>query len=119
MPSLEDSILFVEDDYESHPKTFDRDLQSLIHQPGFVHVKGLVIGRFQRASQMTRELLRTIIQTKKELEHIPVIADVNFGHTSPLITFPVGGTAGVKAFEETVELRIGESSDSLRIGLNH
>lgn len=108
MPSLQDAILFLEDDFASGPETFDRDLQSLIHQPGFEQVKGLVIGRFQRASQMTPELLRKIIQGKKELQHLPAVADVNFGHTSPLITFPLGGRAALTAGEKYVDLRIWE-----------
>jgi len=91
MPPLDNSILFIEDDYESLPHTFERDLQSLIHLPEFSGVKGIVIGRFQKASQMKRKLLEKIINTKKELANIPVIADVDFGHTSPMITFPIGG----------------------------
>ena len=47
MPDLNNSILFLEDDYLSNPETFDRDLQSLIHLPDFNKVKGIVIGRFQ------------------------------------------------------------------------
>jgi len=58
MPSPENSILFIEDDYESVPHTFDRDLQSLIHQPGFEEVEGIVIGRFQKTSKMTNDLLK-------------------------------------------------------------
>ncbi|MDH6371681.1 muramoyltetrapeptide carboxypeptidase [Paenibacillus sp. PastF-3] len=108
MPSLKNSILFVEDDYESSPATFDRDLQSLIHQPDFQHVKGLVIGRFQQGSRMTKELLIKIITSKEELSDIPVIADVDFGHTSPMITFPVGGQASLRAYGVRVELRISE-----------
>jgi muramoyltetrapeptide carboxypeptidase LdcA involved in peptidoglycan recycling len=108
MPSLKNSILFLEDDYESSPATFDRDLQSLIHQPDFQHVKGLVIGRFQQGSRMTKELLIKIITSKEELSDIPVIADVDFGHTSPMITFPVGGQASLRAYGVRVELRISE-----------
>ncbi|CAH1058946.1 S66 family peptidase [Paenibacillus pseudetheri] len=108
MPSLKNSILFLEDDYESSPATFDRDLQSLIHQPDFQHVKGLVIGRFQQGSRMTKNLLIKIITSKEELSDIPVIADVDFGHTSPMITFPVGGQASLRAYGVRVELRISE-----------
>jgi muramoyltetrapeptide carboxypeptidase LdcA involved in peptidoglycan recycling len=108
MPSLKNSILFLEDDYESSPATFDRDLQSLIHQPDFQHVKGLVIGRFQQGSRMIKELLIKIITSKEELSDIPVIADVDFGHTSPMITFPVGGQASLRAYGVRVELRISE-----------
>jgi len=97
MPGLKDTVLFVEDDNESLPHTFDRDLQSLIHQPAFEGVKGLVIGRFQSGSKMTRELLTRIVRSKKELGRIPVIANVDFGHTMPMITFPIGGNAAIQA----------------------
>ncbi len=91
MPNLKDSVLFLEDDDTSNPVLFDRDLQSLIHQPFFKGVRGIVIGRFQKASQMTNEKLIQIIKTKVELKNIPVIANVDFGHTSPIVTFPIGG----------------------------
>ncbi|HVZ58730.1 MAG TPA: S66 peptidase family protein, partial [Patescibacteria group bacterium] len=97
MPDLKDSILFLEDDYEVLPKTFDRDLQSLIHLPNFSGVRGILIGRFERASKMEDHLLTEIIKRKKELDHLPVIANVDFGHTDPKITFPVGGTVRMKA----------------------
>lgn len=90
-PKLEDSILFLEDDYETQPHEFDRNLQSLIHLPDFNKVKGLVVGRFQKKSNMTDDLLVKIIKTKQELKNIPVIANVDFGHSDPKITFPIGG----------------------------
>ncbi len=106
MPSLEDSVLFLEDDYEAHVATFDRDLQSIIHQPGFSSVKGIVIGRFQPETGMTRNLLEQIIHSKAELRGIPVIANVDFGHTTPQITFPIGGTVKLEATQGMVNLQI-------------
>ncbi|QOK24750.1 LD-carboxypeptidase [Cytobacillus oceanisediminis] len=97
MPSLKDSILFIEDDEESHALTFDRDLQSLLHLPDAQGIKGILIGRFQKNSQVTEEVLRKIIESKKELHGIPVIADVNFGHVQPYATIPIGGRAAIKA----------------------
>lgn len=93
MPNLDNSILFLEDDYLSNPETFDRDLQSLIHLPDFSKVQGIVIGRFQNKSEVTNNQISQIIKTKKELNDIPVIANVDFGHTDPKITLPIGGTA--------------------------
>jgi muramoyltetrapeptide carboxypeptidase LdcA involved in peptidoglycan recycling len=98
-PEIAHAILFLEDDDASDAATFDRDLQSLIHQPGFEHVRGLVIGRFQNASGVTPELLRMIVESKRELRSIPVIADVDFGHTDPKVTFPIGGTGRLIADE--------------------
>jgi len=106
-PDLKDSILFVEEDEmpkELSAVEFDRNLQSLIHQSDFDKVKGIVIGRFQNASQMTNELLIKIIKTKKELNNLPVIANVDFGHTDPKITFPVGGEVNLEAKAGKIKL---------------
>ena len=108
MPSLNNSILFLEDDETSKSFDFDRNLQSLIHLPDFSEVKGIVIGRFQKESEITNGLLTQIIKTKKELNNIPVLANVDFGHTSPIISFPVGGTCKVEATSENQSLRIIE-----------
>ena len=106
MPSLNNSILFLEDDETSKSFDFDRNLQSLIHLPDFSEVKGIVIGRFQKESEITNGLLTQIIKTKRELNNIPVLANVDFGHTSPIISFPVGGTCKVEATSESQSLRI-------------
>jgi muramoyltetrapeptide carboxypeptidase LdcA involved in peptidoglycan recycling len=97
MPDLDGSVLFLEDDAAVRPWDFDRDLVSIIQQPGFNGVRGLVIGRFQRASAVTRPLLEQIINTKPELSGLPVVANVDFGHTTPIFTFPIGGTVDVVA----------------------
>ena len=108
MPSLNNSILFLEDDETSKSFDFDRNLQSLIHLPDFSGVRGIVIGRFQKESGITNSLLTQIIKTKKELDNIPVLAGIDFGHTSPIISFPVGGTCKVEATGESQLLRIIE-----------
>jgi muramoyltetrapeptide carboxypeptidase LdcA involved in peptidoglycan recycling len=100
------TILSIEDDEMSNAVTFDRDLQSVIHQPGFENVKGIVIGRFQKVSQTTNDLLIQIIKTKKELNNLPVIANVDFGHTSPMITFPIGGEVSLEAKDGKIKLEI-------------
>ena len=102
MPDLNDSILFLEDDEESKAMHFDRDLQSLIHQPSFKSVRGIVIGRFQKASNITKEKLAKIIKGKKELKNIPVIGNVDFGHTSPIITFPIGGKVAINTKKKSI-----------------
>ncbi len=106
IPSLENSILFLEDDKSTTPAIFARDLQSTIHQPGFEGVKGIIIGRFKINTQITDALLRKIIKTKKKLDNIPVISNVDFGHTTPMATFPIGGTAKISADENGVSITI-------------
>ena len=90
-------MVFIEDDRESSIVTFDRDLTSLTQQPGFRSVRALLIGRFEPHLNMDRETLAAIVRSKRELGGIPVIANVDFGHTDPLLTIPVGGHATVDA----------------------
>ena len=106
MPNLKDSILFLEDDEEAHIATFDRDLQSIIHLPDFEKVRGIVIGRFRNQVSMTKDILSKIIKSKKELDSLPIIANVDFGHTTPLITFPIGGLVKLIAKMGKIKLEI-------------
>lgn len=106
MPEIRGSILFLEDDHEAHAATIDRDLQSIIHQSGFDQVKGIVFGRFQKETGMSRGLLTQIIKSKKELNYIPVVGNADFGHTTPLITFPIGGAARIAASKSGIEILI-------------
>jgi muramoyltetrapeptide carboxypeptidase LdcA involved in peptidoglycan recycling len=101
MPNLKDSILILEDDHESNPDLFNRDLQSIINLPEFSGVNGIMIGRFQPASGFTEEILAKIIKNKKELDGLPVIAGVDFGHTNPILTLPIGGQAALTADKES------------------
>ncbi|UOQ92687.1 LD-carboxypeptidase [Halobacillus shinanisalinarum] len=97
MPSLAGAILFIEDDLLTNTPTFDRDLQSLIHQPEFSQVRGVVIGRFQKGSKVTLQDLKQIIASKQELTNLPIVAEASFGHTTPRFTFPIGGTVSLEA----------------------
>ena len=45
---------------------------------------------------MTREKLEFIINNKPELKNIPIIANVDFGHTTPILTIPLGGYAKLR-----------------------
>ncbi len=107
-PDLTDSILFLEEDAEINPQLFDRQLQSIIHQKDFSGVRAILIGRFQKDTNMTLDLLTKIIKTKKELEHIPVVANLDFGHTTPMFTIPIGGIAEVSAENNKCVIKIIE-----------
>lgn len=108
MPSLHNSILFIEDDEETHARIFDRQLQSLLHQPDAAGIKAILIGRFQKDSQITDMALRQIIASKSELRGIPVIANVNIGHVQPFATVPIGSNATVTAVSSNVEITIDQ-----------
>jgi muramoyltetrapeptide carboxypeptidase len=97
MPDLSNSIVFIEwDNFTTGDlEEFDRELEALTMQRGFNTVQGIVIGRFQDGSKVLRENLIEIIHNKKQLQGIPILANVDFGHTAPMFIFPIGGNAEV------------------------
>ena len=101
MPSLDGALLFVEDDELVDAATFRRDLFSLLQLLDAPGVTGLVIGRFQCASKVTREDLADLVAALPALRGKPALANVDFGHTNPQITFPIGGRARVSVGTST------------------
>jgi muramoyltetrapeptide carboxypeptidase len=95
MPALAGALLMLEDDEQSDAVTFARDLTSLLQLPGADEILGLVVGRFQRVSEVTRPLLAQIVARQPALAGRPVLANADFGHTMPLLTLPIGGQATV------------------------
>ena len=47
-----------------------------------------------------------MIQNKKELAGIPVVANVDFGHTDPKITFPIGGEVDITAIKNKTSIKM-------------
>lgn len=98
-PELAHSVLFVEEDEATHLHEFTRQLTSLLQQRGAEHIAGLAIGRFQRASKITREQLEAVVAKFPALSKIPVVANLDFGHTSPMATLPIGGQTKLAAVD--------------------
>ncbi len=109
MPDISNKVLFLEDDDMAgkiYLMEFDRNLQSLMHMPEFKTVKGIVLGRSQKATEMNKEKWFKLIKNKPELKDIPVIAGVDFGHSTPIITFPIGGYVKLEASNNKIKLTI-------------
>ncbi|WP_332647811.1 S66 family peptidase [Lysinibacillus sp. 54212] len=102
MPDIQGAVLFVEDDELVFPEMFARDLTSLLQAAG--RISGLVIGRFQKASKVTEEQLTFILDKHPQLKEIPVLYDVDFGHTQPIFTFPIGGEVEIHSGIKTIKL---------------
>ncbi len=94
MPNLDNTILLLEDDDlagDEFLREFDRNLQSLLHSAKDMKINGIIFGRAQLNSKMNYDKWISIIRTKKKLKNIPIIIDADFGHTTPIFTFPIGG----------------------------
>lgn len=96
LPKTEDVILFIEDDELVDINLFIRMLQSLLQQNEFTSVKALCIGRFQNKSQINTELLANSINEFILQHPIPILTNLDFGHTNPQFTLPIGGRGRIK-----------------------
>lgn len=109
MPDISETIICIEDDnimWEYFCEEFDRNLQSLIHQKNFSKIKWIIFWRFQNSSHINLKKLNYIISTKKELDNLPIIANVDFWHTLPMITLTIWGI---------VKLDINNTKSSIEI----
>lgn len=110
MPDLNDSILFIEDDADDFVNDvflleFDRNLESLL-QLSNCNIKGIVFGRFQLCSNMTIDKLKACIKNKEKLKDIPIVCGVDFGHTNPMITIPIGSYCKLNIKDNNIKIKI-------------
>lgn len=107
-PRFDEPFIFLlEDDDEAGiyaGREVSRRLESLLQLPNFRdNLKGLVIGRFQPGSKVTEKDVVNIVKSKK-LEGIPVISNVDFGHTLPMATLPIGRNLSILANTRTAQI---------------
>ncbi|MEI5992798.1 S66 family peptidase [Candidatus Enterococcus mansonii] len=100
LPKLERSILFVENAEEDDYRDFARGLASLLQV--VKHPRALLIGRFPKETGMTEERLLAILSKYPLLREIPVIYDMDFGHTQPIFTIPIGDKATVDTAKKNI-----------------
>ncbi len=110
-PDLSNKILFIEDvceDSSTFYRTFDMKLETLLLNPTFIKVKGLVIGRLPGILPEPIKNIVKIVKNKKELNNIPVLYGVDFGHTTPILTIPIGGYCHIKCDKQNPSIEISE-----------
>jgi muramoyltetrapeptide carboxypeptidase LdcA involved in peptidoglycan recycling len=99
LPELEDAVLFIEicERYgKSTIEKLDQYLGSLLLQKGASRIKGLLVGRLYKSDEVEIDDLKTAMLEREELKNIPIILNVDFGHTMPMVTLPVGGRISIR-----------------------
>jgi muramoyltetrapeptide carboxypeptidase len=101
-PPLSGAILFLESpaDGKGSLMAFDYCLRSLSFQKGFKGIRGIVIGRYQGSANINRENLTELVREIGSVSGIPIVANVDFGHTTPVMTIPIGGRCLLNVREE-------------------
>jgi muramoyltetrapeptide carboxypeptidase len=102
-PNLRGKILFVEEDESESTKTLDRIFTHLRQMGVYEQIAGMVVGRFhQKVGLKPQDSIEMILEDALRSYKFPVITGVDFGHTDPLITFPLG----IKCRMDTAKLEI-------------
>ncbi len=94
-PELEGSIIFIEEDETITNTMFRRFLTQLSLQKNFSKIKGLVFGRFAESANIDDEQLIDLINEICGDLNIPILYNLDFGHTDPMFTIPIGGIAHI------------------------
>jgi muramoyltetrapeptide carboxypeptidase len=108
MPGLANSILLLEDYYESQAHHFNALLNTILQQASSGSIRGIIIGRFQEKSGINQKQLKDICLSKEQLVDVPIIANVDVGHTSPKATLPIGGLVQMTVLGQGLQIKVVE-----------
>ena len=90
-PDMEGKILFIEEDEEGNPKELRRLFRQLEQTGAIDEINGLLIGRIPECSGIKDDLaVGSLIEDIIEDVEYPVVAKMDFGHTNPIATVPIG-----------------------------
>ena len=81
----------------SSPAEVDGYLTDLEQLGVFDQVSGLVFGRPLRYAAADVETLWSVVRRRTEASGVPVLANVDLGHTDPMLTLPLGAHAYLDA----------------------
>ena len=109
-PSLKGAILFLESpsDGKASLMALDSCIRAICFQEDFKGVRGIVIGRYPRNSRIDRNNLTELVHQISEISEIPIAANVDFGHTTPVMTVPIGGKCILQVRQKDASIEIVE-----------
>ncbi|RDW16535.1 LD-carboxypeptidase [Oceanobacillus arenosus] len=102
----EDSILFFETSEEKPaPALLKYWLRNYATQGILQKANGIIFGKPQDETYY-QEYKEVILQVMKEykLEHLPILYNLNFGHTEPKLVLPYGAMAAIDCTEATFSI---------------
>ncbi len=101
---IKNSIFFLEDDDEVSASKVQSQLQYFKNSKIFNNVKAMVFGRFQKNSKITEKKLNDILLNVFEKINIPIISNVDFGHTDPVLTLPLGAIVKLSTTSNSIKI---------------
>lgn len=99
------ALLFLETSEEApSPAQVDAYLTTIERQGVFDAIGGLIFGRSYGYNEDAEALLYSVLAARTDKSGIPVITDVDIGHTDPMLTLPIGRMARVDTAERSFSL---------------
>jgi muramoyltetrapeptide carboxypeptidase LdcA involved in peptidoglycan recycling len=86
------------------PETVDGILMDYQNMGVLARLGGLLVGRPMRYSPEEKQQLHEIILERTRPFSFPIVADMDFGHTAPQFTLPIGCLASIDTPQQTVEV---------------
>lgn len=104
-PEWQDAILFFETSEEAPPpERVDSLLMDYENMGVLQSLQGLLVGRPMRYTAAAKQQLREVLLERTRGYTFPVVADMDFGHTAPQFTVPLGCRARIDAERQRFEV---------------
>jgi muramoyltetrapeptide carboxypeptidase LdcA involved in peptidoglycan recycling len=104
-PDRENTIFFFETSEEKpSPETIDGILMDYQNMGVFGKLRGLIVGRPMSYSADEKQSLRERILERMHGYSFPIITDMDFGHTAPQFTIPLGCMARIDSTKKRFEI---------------
>ena len=104
-PDFEGRILFLETSEEKpSPSRVDGILMDYENMGVLGQISGLLVGRPMYYSDTEKAALREIVQRRTADYSFPIVTDMDFGHTAPQFTLPVGCAGRLDSDARTFEV---------------
>ena len=86
------------------PETVDGILMDYENMGILQMLKGMMVGRPMRYSEEEKQQLREVILERTSGYTFPIVTDMDFGHTAPQFTIPIGCRARIDAENQRFEI---------------
>jgi muramoyltetrapeptide carboxypeptidase LdcA involved in peptidoglycan recycling len=104
-PYWKDAIFFFETSEEAPPPArVDSILSDYENMDILQQLRGMLVGRPMRYSEQQKEDLYRVLLERTEKYSFPILAEMDFGHTSPQFTIPIGCEARLDSQQEHFEI---------------
>ena len=93
---FDNSILFFEDIPDFCNEDYLADFFDLLGKNGYLQIlNGVIIGKMKRPESFDTYAarIRSVVTDKYNCPELPIMSDLNFGHTSPICILPYGAEA--------------------------